>query len=260
MSAWSGLLKKEFRLGLIGVYMAFFLLVACIGFGIFLTWRIDAPEILFTISLAVIIGHLFYLPGYLVVSLSGEKGKMHLWLHSPHNGTVLLLAKFLNGLLAMGVSLLLTSVVALYTGGIVFDISQLNLSWGDAFVIGISVIAHVIGTSIYFTIWGVFLWVISQLLAQYVGKLRWPVMIAIVIGGLSLITKWETSTLYMLLTEWGAISVDFSGIMLNFEASGMSVEAGNASVFYIGTYVYYAVVAILVFLITGWLLDRKVEV
>jgi len=264
MSPFLGLLKKEFRLGLTGFFLAFLVLVVSFGFSFYLSWKQDEPSILFTLSIAIILGHVLYLPGYIGVSLYAEKGKMHLWLHSPHSGSVLLLAKLLNGLLAMFISLSIASVITIYTGVFVIDVlTEADITWKDMIKIGLNIVSHVVATSIYFTVWGVFLWTIEQFLKRFVGKLRWVVMVFLVISGLWLITKWETSALFEMLTHWGVVQSSLPVTMFNgviFTAGSLSIYASGMDKFFVGIYLYYTIVAILVFLVSGWLLGKKVEV
>lgn len=261
MNAWTGLLKKEFRVGLTGVYWALAAMLVVFGFLAFLTWKFDEWTILFVGSFAIVIGHTFYLPMYLVVSLYVEKNRMHMWLHNPQSGHVLLLAKFLNGLLALVFSMFLASLVTVFSGTSSI-ITELGLSIEDIFVVGISLVLHVIGLSLYFAVWGVFLWTISLLLRKYLGKFYLIVFIPLIFIGFSLMAKWESSALFSKLTDWGAIPIEkfVYPIVYGTGLGEVTIEGGTSAAIYFGTYLYYAVIIVIVFSIAGWIIDRKVEV
>ncbi|PWA10075.1 hypothetical protein DCC39_11825 [Pueribacillus theae] len=261
MNAWGGLLKKEFRLGLPGLYLALVLLAIWFGFGGFLQWKWNEPGILFGFSVAAIVFHIFYLPVYMLMSANGEKGRMHLWLHSPHSGTALLLAKLLNGIFAMLVSLCISLGIFFFAfnlnNAIVQDaLAQLN----HKLVLVIQVLVHLIGASIYLTIWGIFLWVLSIVLKRVTGKFNWVAMLFIIIIGLSLINSWESSSLFDMLTHWGSFSISISGFEMIVQDEMVDFQSEGIGKIFLGKYVYYAIVALIVFFASGWMLDRKVEV
>lgn len=261
MNAWGGLLKKEFRLGLPGLYLGLIILAVWFGFGAFLQWKLNEPGILFGFSMAAIVFHIFFLPVYMLISVNGEKGRMHLWLHSPHSGTVLLLAKLLNGLfvmlLSLCISLAISSLAFNLDHSIVQDtIAQLN----NKLLFFIQALIHLIVASIYLTIWGIFLWVLSIVLKRVTGKFNWIAMLFIIIIGLSLINSWESSSLFDMLTHWGSISSGLAGFEMNVQDETVNFQSAGIGKIFLGNYVYYAIVSLIVFFTSGWMLDRKVEV
>lgn len=263
MNAWSGLMKKEFRLGLTGVYWAIAAMLLVYGLLTFLTWKFDEGVILFVGSFVIVILHTFYLPAYLVVSIYMEKDRMHMWLHNPQSGYSLLLAKFLSGLVFMFLSLLLASLVVIYSGtSLTSIIAEVGLSTKGFFVNGINVVIHVIGLSLYYAVWGVFLWTISLLLRKYLGKLQWLVFIPLIIIVFSILLKWESSALFSKLTNWGAIPLEkfIYPIVYGTGIGEITIEGSAANAVYIGTYAYYTITILIIFFIAGWIIDRKVEV
>lgn len=269
MNAWNGLVKKEFRLGLSGIYGALVVIGAIYGFLLFLTWKFDDGAILFTGSLAIVIFNVIFLPVYLAKSLYTEKDRMHMWLHNPHSGYQLLLAKFVNGLIAMILFICLTSIITFVSGHVLLDIFvQTGLSWSSYLLNGLNIVAHVLGGSIYLTVWGVFLWALALLLQNYLGKYTWVVLVPLILIGFSLLSKWEESKVFESLTHWGAIPLDIftypivlGKAMFQVEINEtMIMDGGAMSVIFIGTYVYYIMVALVLFFLSGWILDRKVEV
>jgi hypothetical protein len=261
MGTWAGLLKKELRLGLIGFLVPLFLTVFSLGAGGYVAWKFDQPGFLLVAAMTAIIGHTFYMPWYLAFSINAELGKMHLWLHNPNSGYTLLLAKYVSGLVTMAVSLFIPSVLVFWSRRTILDQFSYSLITEDnLFVFGLETLVLVVAISIYLAVWGVFLWTISRLLVPYVGKLRWVVMIVLVIAGLWLMNQWESSALFEALTQWGAVEVDFARMMFSIDGLGFTWETRKGELLYLGSYVYYLAITVLVFFFSGWLLDRKIEV
>lgn len=258
-ASWAGLLKKEFRLGFPTIVGAFVLMMFFLGLGTYFNLKHQEPGILFSISIFVAAVHFFFLPGYMLVSLIKEHSRMHLWLHSLQTGRNLLLAKLINGVLAAAASMIIPTWICLATfESAVHPFIQLNDSW-NGLMIGFLIIAHMIGFSLYVTLWGIFYWVIYRWIAVYFGKISWLITILIIIGGSVLISAWSETALFDLLTEWGAIPINIDKYVTLLPGGNISLGDMDSYV-YAGSYVYYTVVAVIVFLVSSWLLDRKVEV
>lgn len=263
MNAWSGLFKKEFRLGLPSIYLSLALITIWFAFGIFLQWKLNGPIVLFGFSIIAIVWHVFYLPIYLMTSINRERGRMHLWLHSPHSGNVLLLAKMINGIVAMLLSLTVTIGISFFVYRSAYPAIQevIGTQINDLLTLGALFTAQIALASLYFTIWGIFLWVVNLVLKSFVGKFNWVVLIVLIIAGLFLLTKWESSSLFMMLTQWGKISIDvFVGGSIEISDGEFFLQATEMDQMYIGNVVYYSLVGIAVFITSGWLFGRKVEV
>lgn len=255
MGAWAGLFKKEWRLGLLAFLIPLLLTILCVGAGAFLAYKYDQPLMLVVATLTAITGHIFYMPWYMAYSINGEQGKMHLWLHNPQSGYRLLLAKYAAGLVTMMISIAIPyAVFFAWKDSITFleDKHLLLFGWLSLFFI--------IFFSLYMAVWGVFLWLISRTLAPYLGWLRWLVMLGVVIIGVWLFGLLESTPLFDTLTRWGAIEVDFAKVAFDVEGSSFKVGIEEGEQIYLGEFLYYLVLLVMVFLFSGWLLDRKVEV
>lgn len=261
-SAWIGLLKKEFRLGLMGGTFLFLLSFVCLAFGGLMAWKYQEPAILLVISIVALAGHIFYMPTYILFSLQSEKTKMHLWLHSVQPGTNLLLSKLLNGLFAMMVSLLIPMLIILIIllSDMVSFLGFIHYTWYDIVQNVCLIAAYLIGSSLYITLWIILIWVIYRTLIPFFGKMSWLITALIVIIGSMLMFQWESSSLYTFLTNWGAIQIPFDRFAIHTQGSGMGIDTGFEKTVFVGSYVYYTAVAVLVFLVSSWLLDHKVEV
>lgn len=258
-SAWVGLLKKEFRLGKPGALVALLLVLTGLSIGGLISLKIQHSSVMLVIAAALLIGHIFYLPVYLFMSMQGEREKMHLWLHSLHSGRNLLLAKLLNGLIAMFVTLLIPAIVVVSVGSNLIEQFMLSSHpMMDALRLVSYTSIHIAALSLYLTIWGVFLWVLYRTLVPYFGKISWLLLLVLFFAGSWLLGKWEATALYDRLTKWGAVQIEFDSFLVNL--SNMNIDIGNTTVMHVGNFVYYAIISILLLLISGWLLDRKVEV
>ena len=247
MNAWSGLVRKEFRLGRMGVLVALIVMSIYIGFSFYFSWKTD-PGVLIMMSSTLVMGHIIYLPVYIGLSLHREKHTMHHWLHNPLPGTTLLATKMLNGFLSLCFSLLIACLFFLYAWWVNKEI--VDLSFQQVMDTGIFVLVHIILASIYIGLWTLLLSMLEIVSKQKLGMWRVLVTVLILLLGPWTWRKLEATTLYKNLTHWGAIPLTENNLfsMMNFD------------VLYIGFYIFHLVLAILLFLISSWLLDRKVEV
>ncbi|WP_377890459.1 hypothetical protein [Alkalihalobacillus sp. R86527] len=256
MKNWSGLLRKEFRVTrtlLLGA-MAFDLLVMV---GFFLaSARWEFPYLTTIIGGVLAFMHVFFLPLYLLISLNSEGSKLHLWLHNPQSGTRLLGAKIMNGLLALSVSLGVVSVltlVAYYT-----EPSDLQLPIDNVWLLGFYILAVILAANISMGVWLTFYWTFYQVLKTYIR--RWALLLVLMLIGLiSWFGGWFSGTrLGEVVMEWGyvqfptAFSMEFSQQEFDFSTSTVP--------FPIGSVIFDAIILVVIFFITCWLLDRKVEV
>ncbi|MBM7645717.1 hypothetical protein JOD45_001936 [Scopulibacillus daqui] len=247
MSAWLGLLKKECRLGFIGFLIAFMLMMVILIFGVINTFRYHAPEAIFAVGAFIIGGHIFYFLGYMIVSLSLERKTLHLWLNSPRSGAALLSAKLVSGILALLVSMAAAGLYTLF--GVLFNthlLKEMNLTLSEMIRSGLSICVIISLNAIYIGLIFTFIWTLYQTLRSKIGKWVWLVIIALIFIAPSVLGKLEFTGLYRLLTHWGAI---------NFH-----LIANSAITVYSGTFIFHFVIAMILFAISSWLLDRQIEV
>ncbi|MFC7392363.1 hypothetical protein [Scopulibacillus cellulosilyticus] len=247
MSAWLSLLKKECRLGFIGFGIAFILMMVILVFGVINTFRYQAQEAIPIIGLFIIGAHIFYFLGYMIVNLFLERKTLHIWLNSPQSGAVLLSAKLVSGILAMLVSMAIACLYTLF--GTLFNmhlLKEIHLNLSELIREGISICIFIVLISIYIGVIFTFIWTLYQTLRSKIGKWVWLVIIALIFIVPWILGKLELTGIYALLTTWGAIKVH--------------LWAGAVSTIYLGTFVFHFVIAIILFAISSWLLDRKIEV
>lgn len=257
MTAWRALLKKEFYLGRTAFIIAFIALWVIIGAAAYIEFGRGNSGILIAVSAILIFPHTYYLLGYTIVSLRAESKRLNLWLHNPLPGYALLSAKLLNGLLAMTVSLLITFVILYWK---VFD--KVNeLITGDVLLKGsIFILTHLYLFAIYTSIWFIFYWTIFRYLKSRIGGYSWLVIIVTYFAISTLFEKFRGSTIYENLTGWGEVEIVFLNDTLTSAFTGEIPNLVSSPSLYIGVYVFYAATSLILFFISSWMIDRKIEV
>lgn len=249
MNPWLGLLKKEYRLGKKGAVGALIALLIYIAIGCYSAWRMGNRETMLAFSALAVGAHIVYMIGYMCVSLFQEQKTLHLWLQTPFSASKLLAAKLLNGLAALCFSLFITCIVTLVSATIVTDIFKLNpqLDWNSAIQIGIFAVIHIILISVFLGIVLTFIWAIYLAATKTWGKVTgWIVGLVVFFFGPWLISKWESTPVFEFLFGWGKVTLQLNSTPFKHV--------------YMGSYVYYLLLAYLLFWAASWLIDRKVEV
>ncbi|MFC0523958.1 hypothetical protein ACFFGV_10345 [Pontibacillus salicampi] len=260
MSGFKGLWKKEWRLTL--AFHIFVLLLQLVIIGL-TYWRVSSFNENFVLipMLLILILHIFYLPGFMLVSLGKEARMLHLFLHSPRSIHTIMGAKALNGLLFMVISLTVINGLIVYVlsrtelfTGKVGEIIRLLL-WGDV---------QLIALSLEFSIFLFLLWTIRQLLKSYIGK--WSILITILIFiAFPFVTYWlTTQPFYEFMTSWGEVSFGFIDLIQNLDLDignfQMEIEAEEDATWYIGEVFVELIFTVLFYWLASYLLDKKVEV
>ncbi|RKD22857.1 hypothetical protein BEP19_11505 [Ammoniphilus oxalaticus] len=249
MNPWTGLLRKEFRLGRTGVLIALLVMAIYIGFSIYLSWK-TLPGVLIGMSFMLIMAHIFYLPFYVGFSLHREKHTMHHWLHNPLSGNALLTAKFINGLVSFCFSLFIACLFFLYAWWTNKRLSdELLIPFQDVIGTGGFILVHIILFAIYLTLWTLMLSMLELVTKQKLGKWRGVIAVAIILFGPRLWATLEATSLYHFLTQWGPIYLANTHMMIP-----------QIKVVYVGFYIFHLIIAIMLFALSSWMLDRKVEI
>jgi hypothetical protein len=255
MNTWWQLSKKEFRLGLPAFLFTLIGLVAVLTLAFYLGTRAgsgdhEGLQAVKAASMLLITAHILYLLCYMVYSLQSERKKLHLWLASPLPGSVLLSAKLVNGLLAMTVTLSISSAVGLITTALLHDLPK-GYTWGTLFANGGFIILNIYLMSIFFALCFVFFWMIYRMLLRRLGGVTSGVITGLFAWLLSYLTNlFEKTELYHAIVRWGKIS---SPSILN----QTGISSGHI---YLGVYIWYTVIAVVLFAASCWILDKKVEV
>ncbi len=267
MGSWGSLLKKEIRLGVpvFLIPMIAFVVVSGIAFLIGARDGVGFEAITGVASIATTM-LVFYLPYYLFYSLQTEKKRLHLWLHNPMPATLLVTAKFVSGLLALVVTLIVT-VLTLFIAYSFSNVFTFEIPWDQAIKWGLWGLSHLVLFSIVFSIWLLLFWMINLMFTRYLNSFVSFLSTFILFIVTIVAYGWFTETwFYDKLTKWGELSI---GEMM----TGFNVEMGpgidQADMFtgamsqvtvFTGSYLFEAIISLLLFFAACWILDRKVEV
>lgn len=221
------------------------------------------PGIMAVLSFMAYFMHIIYLPIFLLSSLNLE-GKTQLWLHNPNSGAKLFLAKLTAGLSFYFISFLIAFLLtfwsvdqAVATGLFVEFEGQVLRTLS---IVGI----FITSMTIYYCIWILFYWTFFHSMKNmpYVKYIRWPILIfgSMVI---SMVGNYIRSRpFYEKITGvWTARVHVLDG--LNFQiASKEAVMTPSMSRFDFSIIngLFLFLVMSVVFFISVWLLERKVEV
>ncbi|MDV2884225.1 hypothetical protein BTR22_13870 [Alkalihalophilus pseudofirmus] len=268
MNVWGNLLKKEIRLGVPAFIMpvaGFLIICAIAGFigqrnGFM--WEALIGVVVLAIGLQA-----FYLAYYMFFSLQAEHKKLHLWLHNPLPAYGLLSAKLAAGIISM----VITTVIVAAVGLIAITQSEL---WGElSSYITFAQIAELGfygGFTLYLfalsaVVWVMFFWMIFLLLSRVFHSFLSFVLTAISFIALFSFIGWFGNTsVHAALTEWGEIELGQMLQSIDFQTSletgtDVTTQMGSLS-FYTGTLLFETILALALFFIACWMLDRKVEV
>ncbi|WP_077622881.1 hypothetical protein [Sediminibacillus massiliensis] len=263
MSAWLSLTRKEIRLGLpvfLVPVVAFFLLTGIAyyignrqGFG----W-----EAVVGVSIAAVGVQVFYLVFYLFCSLQSERKRLHLWLHNPMPGYLLLLAKIAAGFLSLLVTLLVTGSTLLIAFNLADSISE-HLQIANFLEMVFFIGSHILLIALSFAALFLFFWMIFLVFTRYLGTfLSFLSTFILFIATATLYSWFSSSIVYEKLNNWGLFELNMlEGISINVENGSTQVFTETDTIsLYAGTYLFETVIALLLFLAASWLLDKKAEV
>lgn len=260
MNAFNGLVKKDMAVARFG-YLAWLIMTLFIFLGSFpLSKYFDEKIVIVAIAFTIFVAHIMFLPITMLGTLRTE-GKTQLWLHSPQSSTKLLLSKIVSSLIFQILSQCVVTVSCLIAVNL-FNKHEVFSKFIELF--GITEILLLNGVvllvSLYISIWVIFYWTIYHSLSRYpmIKKFRWLVLLLIYI----IYNAIEGSLIKVLtINEWlmkWTVEIK-SGFSLRYSPTGWSAEFANAP-FPVIPLILYALLAIVLFIISSRLLDRKVEV
>lgn len=190
-------------------------------------------------------------PATVLFSLNTEANQMQSFLHNPQPAHRLLLAKLMYSMLIavvfMGIDTLSITGIGIVTGT--------NLNTVELFTWLIYISFTTILVSFYPLAIVLLLWTLHQIWRRYLGGGISIIFVVIVmLVGNQLLTHFRESHLYWEVTQWGSISIPVNLNQLPV------LEFGFLASVPIGTYVFHGLIAIALYFISAYLLDRKVEV
>jgi hypothetical protein len=261
MKAFAGLLKKDLLLMRFWYVVWLIFTALYVGGGYAFTQKIDEPSAIVPMLVMLAVLHISLMP-IMIVHVLNVEGKTQLWLYNPQSSLKLLFSKLAAGVILQVISQAILALYALFVVNILKShdfigrfTEFLPTKQGMLFELGI------FSVSLYMSVWVLFLWTIYHSLGKYpaIRNFRW----------LAVIVVWVAFNLFeALLAKLNIIQNGLFLFGVNMQISpSMSYDLGKGWSIQmtppsmpIVSLVMYTIEAIVIFLITARLLDRKVEV
>ncbi|WP_445490202.1 hypothetical protein [Niallia sp. 03133] len=254
MNAFKGLLQKDIKLSKTFFYTFLIMMAIAIATGLGFSGYYKSYDLVAAISFGLVAAHFIYLPISIFSSLKLE-GKTQLWLHNPNSSIKLLFSKILSSLIFSSISL----VISIFLANICLNMSEkMDVFFTSADLLYMGIFALIISS--YISIWIIFYWVVYHSLARitWIKKIRWLVLIIIW-------NAWSAFTYFIdklpFIMALKQMSIIKLGKAFQFQAGENSFSAGieSTEVSLVVVVGYFGIMVVL-FLVSSWLLDRKVEV
>ncbi|WP_019154635.1 hypothetical protein [Robertmurraya massiliosenegalensis] len=254
MLSFKGLYLKDLKISrnnfFIGMILLLFVTVASYGLKEYMG-EPSIPVIFLFVALAL---HVFYLPGILFTSLQVE-GQSQLWLHNPNGGAKLFLSKLAAATTYFVISLLVMFILlklAISGLGITTNLIEIAEMMEGNLHLFIGAIGL---TAFYLSIWLLFYWSLYHSLKgiPFLSRIRWLVILVVWIVINMISNFFAELKVFEVMNEKGSIQVNFSSPYFN----NFTEEIGHVNLFAIGLQI---LIIICVFIVSVWLLERKVEV
>ncbi|GKU81394.1 hypothetical protein [Niallia sp. NCCP-28] len=254
MILFIGLLKKDLKISLPFFYKTLVIILVSLIVGSGFSGYYGKMDALTAISIALVIVQMFCLPAAVFQSLNIE-GKTQLWLHNPASSLKLLLSKIIASSIYHVILTLFTTALA----GILIMFSDNIISFFNAGeLISLAIAITFIG--LYISFWVIFYWTVYYSLASYprLKSIRWVILVIIWSGWSFAVDLLNKLPLIKSLKKMGTIHTrngfNIKGDAASFQAG---FEVADISLFTIAGYLCTVIV---LFILSSWLLDNKVEV
>ncbi|MEG6523770.1 hypothetical protein [Desulfotomaculum sp. 1211_IL3151] len=259
MSGWLNLLKKEYRMTKTSAFVLLGMLIIAGLWGVYSNR--EHWGIIFAPASLLLIFAVFYPAFYMLKSVHSElKHTPHLWLHCPQPAWKLLSAKLTT---AVAVMLAILAVGAVFVYITILNTHErIGIPAGDLALLATEVGAYltviVVGASIYMAVWGSLIAIAIASTRNVLGRYNWLAGI-----GTFFVATWGMDALYeswvyQTLTQWGSLKINILSLnkvlpsTVNNHFEGINIYAGEM--------LGILLVTVIVFALSAWLIDNKVEV
>ena len=259
MNAFKGLLWKDYQTSKIWFlgWLAIIFLIYVIG--IVTGNVVNNPSVVIVFLMMLGVFHIAVLPT-IVFSMLKLEGNTQLWLHSPQNGFTLIISKIMIAFLYSTLSLLIVDALGMISL-VLFPENGLFAYW--PFKEGVFFNLIVTTVALYFSVWTIFFWTFYHALNKYpaLKNIRSLVIVGFIIIYQSIISffmslKWVQKLFFESFTV--NVNSGFFFTIGQGEANfGMN---GDIIPMPILPFLFEGCVMITLFILSCWLLDRKVEV
>ncbi|MCM3237116.1 hypothetical protein M3589_05165 [Heyndrickxia oleronia] len=257
MNSLVGLVKKDLMISRFLFIVWFAINILFMIGSFFLSKYMHEPMVPIGIFIMLLVLNTMLIPVLVSASLRVE-GKTQLWLYNPQSSTKLLLSKIITAISYQVISLILLFAY----GYIVFKFSISSTINLDSILINesFSVSIFLMALGLYLTFWIMFYWAIYHSLGKFprIRRVRWLVIVVIFIGlsiiedlilkidaFSNLLDKWHFSIGLNPSFQYKNETWDFTFVNTNFPLIPILI---------------YFIISLILFVITSWLLDKKVEV
>ncbi|BCB04944.1 hypothetical protein [Bacillus sp. KH172YL63] len=259
MSAFTGLLWKDFKTSILWFYSWIVIILLLFLIGVIIGHHSNELRMsqLFLIMIGVL--HITCLPG-MIGSMLRLEGKTQLWLHSPHNGFMLLLPKLIIAFIYSTLSLLMIDglgvlMMVLYPADSLF--SYWPIKEGILFNLGVTLVG------LYFSGWVIFLWTFYHSLSKYptLKNIRWLFIIGFIIIYQTVVAFFMSiQRVETFFLDTFTVEVS-SGIFLSVGAHEADVGLSPVMIpLPVMPFLFEALIMVIILTISCRLLDRRVEV
>lgn len=271
MNAWFALLKKEFQLSLPAFLMAVIFLGGIFGAAYFLGSSTGLQyELLAAVSTFVIPLHLFSLVFYLFYSLSMERKRLHLWLHNPMAIEGLLSTKLLTGFIYTTITFTVSLTLSVIFFHNLTNLFNPSTMFNLIMTIAASILLFGLSIAITFLFfWSIYL-ALSQKMNDFFSFILTFILFIILASGYG---TFMDLAFMQALTNWGPITVEdiilnfqLEEIMFNYQITldmtdnTLGGQPYDSSILYMGDFVIGFIKSVILFFISAWIIDKKVEV
>ncbi|WP_042462141.1 hypothetical protein [Neobacillus dielmonensis] len=258
MSAFQGLVKKDFAISKVWFFSWIILISLILCLPMALEIYLHSPlSFLPMVVVLVLLFHAVFLPCMLLSMLRLE-GKTQLWLYNPQSSRSLLLSKLTVSLVYQVVAQIYLTAVGLVIYH--FYKNEIHIESSDLFDGAVIANAGLLLFSLYVSCWALLYWTIFHSLNKFpaIKNWRWLVILLLFFVYNAISTFFgKIEPLKEFVHKW-TIPV-LAGVHTSYKQDGWEIRLNAMDIPVLGI-LLYALIAIVLFLISCWLLDRKVEV
>lgn len=262
MNAWGGLWRKEFRqhrLSMV-VWIAAEIVFFFAIYSLMARFEGTREAMLALFIVLVVLFHIILCAVYLRNSLHQEAKRLNLWLHNPQPGYRLLLSKVVNAIGYLLVSMAISYVVVVFPFHDLLTHLGVSITRSDFARFSGVLFAQLAAFSVFLGIWVMFFWVVYRVMVTRIGKWAVAALIFIILLIGNGLDWFEKTALFSSLTHWGGVAVVPSGLEFTMSEQHVDFEVGHMFTLHAGFYVFWLVILMILFFLSSWLIDKKIEV
>lgn len=269
MSVWFGALRKDLAM----MRALGFVSMACVTvIGVLLviqSYRVHTahfPVIGMGVMGTILVFEMFYFPLHLVISIVREwRGTAGFWLQSPQSGWTLMASKVVGGCLWTLALEVVTSVFVLWSFHLALPRVRIPIlspwmEWAlqHQYLLSAYAIIGILFSGLWMGFWLMLICMIMRSVRYRVKGLPWfaaLIVFLIPTWGISAFTR---TSLYQHVFDVWRIPISWFGMGSIPQAAGSS-QASTVHL-YGGNLLWSALILAVVFYLTGWFLDKRVEI